>query len=187
MKPANKKILTIPNLLSMLRLLMIPLFVWLYLHGYEGWTAVMLILSGMTDVVDGYIARHFGQISDIGKALDPVADKLTQAAMLLCLMSRHPMMVVPFVLLAMKEVFAAVSGLLVIRRTGYVPGAEWHGKLTTLLLYGMMILHVVWQDIPTWVSNVLNGGCIVMMLISLVLYARRNIRAIRSAEKKDAA
>lgn len=186
MKPANGKVWTIPNLLSMLRLLMIPLFVWLYLNGFEGWTAVVLILSGATDVVDGYIARHFGQISDVGKALDPVADKLTQAAMLLCLMSRHPMMVVPFVLLAVKEAFAAVSGLLVIRRAGFVPGAEWHGKLTTLLLYGMMILHVVWQDIPAWVSNVLNGGCVIMMLISLVLYARRNIRAIHSAEKKNA-
>lgn len=187
MKPAKNQIWTIPNLLSLLRLMMIPLFVWLYLHGYESWTAIVLILSGVTDVVDGFIARHFGQISDIGKAIDPVADKLTQAAMLLCLMSRHPMMIVPFVLLAVKEVFAAVSGLLVIRRAGYVPGAEWHGKLTTLMLYGMMILHVVWQDIPVWTSNVLNGGCIVMMLISLVLYARRNIRAIRSAEKKNAA
>lgn len=183
MKPDKRQILTVPNLLSLLRLLMIPLFVWLYLHGYEGWTAAVLILSGVTDVVDGFIARHFGQVSDVGKALDPVADKLTQAAMLLCLMSVYPMMIVPFLLLAVKEIFAAVSGMIVIRRTGYVPGAEWHGKVTTLLLYGMMIIHVVWQDIPGWMSNVLNGGCVVMMLISLVLYARRNIRTIRSAEK----
>lgn len=187
MKPEKSQILTIPNLLSLLRLLMIPLFVWLYLNDHEGWTAAVLILSGLTDVIDGFIARRFGQISDIGKALDPVADKLTQAAMLLCLMSRHQMMIVPFILLAVKEVFAAISGLLVIRRAGFVPGAEWHGKLTTLMLYGMMILHVIWQDIPVWTSNVLNGGCIMMMLISLVLYARRNIRVIRSAEKKAAA
>lgn len=186
MKIDKKQILTVPNLLSLVRLMMIPLFVWLYLNGHDGWTATVLILSGVTDVVDGYIARHFGQVSDFGKALDPVADKLTQAAMLLCLMSRHPMMLVPFVLLAVKEIFAGISGLIVIRRTGTVPGAEWHGKLTTLLLYGMMILHVIWQDIPLWMSNVLNGGCVVMMLISLFLYGRRNIRAIRSAAKKAA-
>ena len=181
MKLDKKQILTVPNLLSLLRLLMIPLFIWLYLNDYEEWTAAVLILSGVTDVVDGIIARRFGQISDFGKALDPVADKLTQAAMLLCLTSRYPLMVVPFVLLAIKELFAAISGMIVIKRTGSVPGAEWHGKLTTMMLYGMMILHVVWQEIPVWTSNILNGSCIIMMLISLALYARRNIRAIRSA------
>lgn len=183
MKPEKTKILTIPNLLSLLRLLMIPLFIWLYLHGYKRWTAAVLLLSGLTDVVDGFIARHFNQVSDIGKALDPVADKLTQAAMLLCLIAHYPMMIAPFCLLAVKEIFAAVSGLIVIRRTGIVPGAEWHGKVTTLLLYGMMILHVVWQEIPAWLSNTLNGGCITMMLVSLVLYARRNLRMIRDAQK----
>ncbi len=186
MKIEKRQILTIPNLLSLLRLLMIPLFVLLYLGGFDEWTAFVLILSGLTDVVDGFIARQFGQISDLGKALDPVADKLTQAAMLLCLMSRYPLMVVPFVLLTVKEVFAAVSGVIVIRRTGMVPGAEWHGKLTTLMLYGMMILHVVWQDIPVWTSNVLNVGCIIMMMVSLGLYARRNIRLIRSADQNAA-
>lgn len=185
MKHDKKQIFTIPNLLSLIRLLMIPAFVALYQKGYDGWTAGMLILSGLTDVVDGYIARHFGQVSDIGKALDPVADKLTQAAMLLCLISRHPMMLVPFILLMVKEAFAAVSGLIVIKRTNEVPGAEWHGKLTTLLLYGMMILHLVWQEIPAWASNGLNVICILMMLLSLVLYGRRNIRALRNAEKQS--
>ena len=163
--------------------MMIPGFVALYLNGHDDWTAFVLILSGLTDVVDGFIARRFGQITDVGKALDPVADKLTQAAMLLCLVSRHPMMILPFVLLAVKETFAGISGLLVIRRTGVVPGAQWHGKLTTLMLYGMMILHLVWQEIPRWASNVLNAGCIGMMLLSLVLYEQRNIRLIRQARQ----
>ncbi len=180
MRVDKKQILTIPNLLSLLRLLMIPVFAWLYLNGYEAWTAAVLILSGLTDVVDGYIARHFNQVSDFGKALDPVADKLTQAMMLLCLITRYPSMIVPLVLLAVKETFAAVSGLIVIKRTGRVLGAEWHGKVTTMMLYAMMIIHVLWQDIPQWASNVFNVGCIMMMLISLVLYAQRNIRAIRS-------
>ena len=181
----KRQILTIPNLLSLLRLLMIPLFIWLYLHGYEGWTAFVLIFSGLTDVVDGYIARHYNQVSDFGKAFDPIADKLTQAAMLLCLLTRYPTMIVPFLLLAVKDVFNAVSGLVVIRRTGVVFGAEWHGKLTTVLLYGMMILHVVWQDIPQWASNTLNAGCVVMMLVSFALYAQRNTQAIRNAKKQE--
>ena len=186
MKLNQIRIMTIPNLLSMMRLLMIPAFVGLYLNGYEGWTAVVLISSGLTDVVDGYVARRFNQVSDIGKALDPIADKLTQAAMLLCLMSKYPTMLLPFALLAIKELFAGITGLVVIRRTGTVLGAQWHGKATTLMLYAMMILHVVWQDIPAWASNCLNAGCIAMMLLSMVLYGRRNICAIRSAEEKAA-
>lgn len=185
MKLDKSQLFTIPNLLSMLRLLMIPAFVALYLCGHVGWTAVLLILSGITDVVDGFIARHFNQVSDFGKALDPVADKLTQAAMLMCLVSSYPLMIVPFILLLIKEAFAAISGLLVIKRTNIVPGAEWHGKVTTLLLYGMMILHLVWQEIPLWTSNALNVICIIMMLISLVLYGQRNIRLIMNAKGKS--
>ncbi len=184
MQMNKKTILTVPNLLSFFRLLLIPVFVCLYLKGEDCWTAAVLILSGVTDVVDGFIARRFGQITDFGKALDPVADKLTQAAMLFCLISRFPMMVVPFVLLLVKEAFAGISGLIVIRKTGEVLGAQWHGKLTTLMLYGMMILHVIWQDIPPWASNTLNVTCVLMMILSLVLYAKRNIRAIRCAHEE---
>ncbi len=185
MKNEQNQVLTVPNILSLVRLALIPVFVILYLKGYGRWTAALLVLSGITDVVDGFIARRFAQTSELGKVLDPFADKLTQAAMLLCLVTRYPLLLIPLILLTVKEIFGAVSGLLVIRKTGVVPGAEWHGKLTTMLLYGMMILHVLWQDIPAWTSNVLNGGCVAMMLISLVLYARRNIRAIRSAARKD--
>lgn len=184
MKIDKRQIITVPNLLSLLRLLMIPLFVYLYMEGDEGGTALVLLLSGATDVVDGYIARRFNQISDFGKAFDPVADKLTQAAMLWCLISKHSMMIVPFILLVVKELFAGISGLVLIRRTESVPGAEWHGKLTTMMLYGMMIIHVIWQDIPRWTSNVLTVGCVVMMMTSMTLYALRNIRMIRKASKK---
>lgn len=181
MKTDRNQILTIPNILSIIRMLMIPAFVWLYLNGYETATAVMLLLSGLTDVVDGWIARTFHQVSDLGKAIDPVADKLTQAAMLLCLVSRYDKMLIPFLLLAAKEVFCGISSLIVIRRTGVVPSAKWHGKVTTLLLYSMMILHVLWQDIPALTSNIILSVCIAMMLLSCVLYGRDNIRAIKDA------
>ena len=171
-------------MLSFFRILLIPLMAVLYCR-YEAYLAavVVIVISGITDILDGKIARKFNMVSDFGKFLDPLADKLTQAAMLLCLTSNHPMMLAPFILLVIKELVAAVSGLIMLRHTGNVPGADWHGKLTTLMLYGMMILHVIWQDIPLWASNTLNVGCIAMMMISMVMYTRRNILAIRSAAK----
>ena len=180
MNAKKNTLLTIPNMLSLLRLLMIPVFVWLYLNGQPGATAAVLVLSGLTDALDGWIARHFHQISDFGKAFDPVADKLTQAAMLLCLVSTHPLMLLPLILLVAKELLCGTLTLMAIRRTGVVPMAKWHGKAATALLYGMMTLHLVWPGMPAWLSGGMTFLCLAMMLLSLVCYARDSIRCIRT-------
>ena len=179
----SNKIMTIPNLLSIVRLMMIPVIAHAYLHRSDMLlTALLLALSGLTDLVDGWIARRFNQISDLGKALDPVADKLTQAVMLFCLATRHDVMRIPILLLIFKEVWTGLTGLWVIRRTGRVLGAVWHGKVTTVMLYSLMIVHVLRQDIPALASNVMIAACLVMMSISFILYTRRNIAAIREGK-----
>ena len=120
---AENKIFTIPNVLSFFRILLIPVIVWLYLVKNNSiWAGYMLILSGITDILDGYIARRFNMASDLGKVLDPVADKLTQAAMLICLSIRFPLMIIPFVLLLVRDIYMGISGLLVIQRKGVVMG-----------------------------------------------------------------
>ena len=83
------RIFTLPNMLSFLRLLLIPLIVYLFETDQYWWAFGMLLLSGATDVVDGWIARTFHLVSDFGKALDPIADKLTQIAVLFCLMRQY--------------------------------------------------------------------------------------------------
>ncbi len=179
------KILTIPNLLSFFRICLIPVFIWLYcVRKNELWTGIVLILSGITDVADGLIARRFHMISDVGKALDPVADKLTQGAMLLCLISRFSLMLIPLLLMTVKEIYMGVAGVMVIRRTGNVPGADWHGKAATGLLFAMMILHIFWPEIPSAVSIVSVAACTVMVGISFVLYVMRNIRDLKRGSRK---
>ena len=187
----QSKILTIPNILSFFRLCLIPVIMWLYCvkENYL-WAGITLILSGITDTVDGFVARHFHMTSDLGKMLDPVADKLTQAAMLFCLLTRFPLMIVPLGLMVLKESFMGVTGLLVIHKTGKVFGADWHGKVTTWLLYAMMILHVFWYNIPAGVSRVMIMACVVMMTVSLVLYGRSNLKALneeKPAERQSTA
>ena len=184
MKPktnSNPQIFTIPNILSFFRLCLIPLIIWLYcIEGNYLWTGYVLILSGITDVVDGFIARQFHMTSDLGKILDPVADKLTQTVMLVCLLVRFPLMICPILLMLAKEVYMGVSGFLVIRKTGVVLGAHWHGKATTVLLYVMMIFHVFWKDIPNIVSTGLIAICTVFIAVSFVLYGIRNTRALKT-------
>ncbi len=179
----KKQVLTIPNLLSVVRLLLIIPLVWLYCVKAEYvWAGIILLLSGLTDVVDGFIARHFHMISDLGKVLDPIADKLTQGAMMLCLLFRFPLMGLPLGLLIVKELFMLVIGYFVIKKSGDVPGANWHGKVATCLLYAMMFLHVFWVNIPTAVSHISIILCTAMIGLSFVLYSVRRIMVLR---KKD--
>lgn len=180
----EKKIITIPNVLSFFRLCLIPVIVWFYSieHNYIR-AGYILILSGVTDMADGFIARHFHMISNLGKILDPIADKLTQGVMLMCLVLRFPLMIVPFILLIGKEIYMSVSGILVIQRTGVVCGAEWHGKAATCFLYGMMILHVFWHEITPVVSRVSILACAVMIGISFVLYGVRNVKLLKNSGK----
>ena len=149
-----KNCITIPNMLSVFRLILIPFFVYAYCVEQNFWkTAALLALSGISDTADGYIARRFNMVSDLGKIIDPVADKLTQAAMLLCLLTRYPLMLLPLLLLTFKEVSTGIMSLIVIRKTGLVMSADWHGKVTTGLLYAMMLTHIIWYRIPVSVCD----------------------------------
>ena len=173
------KIITIPNVLSFFRLLLIPVIVWLYIVKKDPiWTMAVLALSGITDIVDGIIARQWNMISDFGKAFDPVADKLTQIAMLFCLVSRFKWMLLPLCVMVIKEVTAGILGLLVIRKTGKVDGAVWHGKATTVSLYSMMIIHLVWYNIPGVISSIQIGACTALALLSAFMYSRENVRIL---------
>ena len=175
----RKQIFTIPNLLSFLRLCMIPLIIWLYCSQEDyALTAVLLVLSGITDTVDGFIARRFNMVTDIGKALDPIADKLTQASVMFCLLPRFQMMLIPLLLLIFKELCNGIMSLVVIKKTGKVCGADWHGKGCTWLLYAMMFLHIVWFDIPREWSTVLISICVIMMTVSFGLYMIRNYKML---------
>lgn len=176
----QNKILTIPNLLSLFRLLLIPLIIWMYTFKKEYFAAgTLLILSGLTDLADGFIARHFNAVSNVGKILDPIADKMTQAAMLFCLVTRFPLMAAPLGVLVLKEIFIGTTGLLMIRKTGEVIGADFHGKVATTLLYIMMILHIFWISIPAGISAATIGICLVSMIFTLFIYGKRNVKVLR--------
>lgn len=190
-KDNSKKIFTIPNIISMFRLLLIPIFIWSYMI-IENYllTIILLAVSGISDIVDGFIARRFNMVSDVGKVLDPVADKFTQFAIIICLIFRFNYMIIPFIFLLIKEVSDVITGIAVIKTTKTVNGAEWHGKLATVFIYIMMAAHIIWplftggsQIIPA-VSAILVTAASVMTVVSFVLYTIRNINLIKSRKKE---
>ena len=181
----DKRIVTIPNLLSLIRLLLIPLFVWLYAVRRDYSRALLVLaISAVTDILDGQIARRFGMVSDLGKMLDPIADKVTQGVVLICLVTRFPAMWVPLVLLVVKEAFVGITNLMIIRQTGRVNGAAFHGKVATVFLDGLMLAHLLWGNMPAAVSVALVTLTTVFMLLSLWLYAMTNIAKLKRLQTR---
>lgn len=177
----QKKILTIPNILSFFRLCLIPVIMWLYIKKQDYLsTLVVLLLSGATDIVDGIIARKYNMISDFGKIFDPIADKLTQMAMLFCLVSRFNYMMIPLVILVVKELISGITSLISFKSANEVKGAVWHGKLTTVTLYSVIAIHLIWFNISRTVSLILVGISIGIMLMSFIMYSVQNFKAIKN-------
>ena len=177
----KNKLLTLPNVLSFFRLCLIPLIVWLYCVKEEHiWAAAVVVISGLTDVADGIIARKFDMVSDFGKAFDPIADKFTQLAVMICLVTRFHLLLMPLAIMIIKEIITGIMSIAAIKNTGVIVGADWHGKINTVLLYGMMTLHMVWADIPSAVSAFAVIMCTVIMLVSAILYGMRNYKAIKN-------
>ena len=139
---ATSKILTVPNALSVLRLLGVPLFLYLVLGPEaDGWAVILLGVSGATDYLDGVIARRFGQESEIGRLLDPAVDRLYIIAVIIGLALRE---IVPWWLvigLLARDLVLGVA-LLVLRRHGFGPPAvHFIGKAATFcLLYAFPLL-----------------------------------------------
>ena len=177
------KIITVPNILSVIRLCLIPVIIWEYIF-LENYflAAITVVISGITDVVDGFIARKFNMVSHVGRILDPAADKLTQIAVIACLCVRFNMMIVPLSILVVKELTNGIIALKMLKATGETINSEWHGKLATVFLYLMITAHLFWIDIPEVVSNTMIGVSIGLMLISFVLYLSRNISAINQVK-----
>ena len=180
----KNQILTIPNLLSMVRLLLIPVILWLYIGAGNNILAIaVIILSGLTDVVDGYIARRFHMVSDFGKILDPVADKLTQGALILCLTVTYDWMKWLIVLFVLKECAMLIMGFLVIRKENSVNSAQWHGKLNTVALYGIMSLLILFPTMPLALANTLIATCALTIIMSFALYTEFYICLFQNKKK----
>ena len=174
-KKNMRRIITIPNILSFLRICLIPLIVWLYMDKKDYFLAGFFVLiSGLTDIVDGFIARRFNMISDLGKVLDPIADKATQGVVVLLLVMDFPLMLIPLGIGIVKEIFMAITGYMIIQKCDIVLGAHWYGKAATVVLTITMALHLFWHNINPTLSAVTIILSAASILLALVLYANRN-------------
>ena len=173
-KFSKKELLSIPNLMGYFRLLMIPAFAWLYLTASTDMdyymAALVMGISSLTDMFDGMVARKFNMITEFGKFLDPLADKLSHGAILLCLLSRYPLILLMLVLYVIKEGFMLVMGAVKLREGKKLNGAKWFGKCCTALLFVVLFLLLLFPHMSLVTVNLLILLCAAAMLITLLLY-----------------
>ncbi len=170
---AKKDILMIPNQLSIFRLLLIPSILWLYNKKHQyGLAAAVVLLSGITDLLDGWIARKFHMVSDLGKFLDPLADKLTQGAMMLCLTERYPWIIWLFVFFVVKELCQLMCVSVSIHHSGKINSSNWFGKISTTMMYIVMVVLFLFPWIPDDIAMLLCGACGILLLVALTAYGR---------------
>ena len=169
----RSQICSIPNLISLFRLLLIPVMVVLYCHGRTIGALCVFILSALSDIADGQIARRFNMVTDLGKMLDPLADKLTQGAALVCAAQSHPQLFFLLGFMAMKELVQAAVGAHSIKHTGKVYSAMWYGKLCTVVTTAFLMSMFAFPQLPEAAVNGMLVLCALLMLGSLGLYAKR--------------
>lgn len=169
-----KDIKTIPNILSLFRIALIIPFVIFFLRSNYIAAAVFIILSGVTDALDGFVARKFNQITDLGKMLDPLADKLTLIAIMICIVILFPIVLPVVAILIVKDIVMMIGASVLLKSDIKPPAARWYGKIGTVMFYISVALIVFLKAAFNYenpiLSLVLLGATAAMMIFALIEY-----------------
>jgi cardiolipin synthase len=189
--PVSSRIVTIPNILSLLRLLLIPVFLVLLVSGHFGWALLLIAVSAVTDFVDGYVARHFNQISRLGQLLDPAVDRLFIMSTLLGL---GWVGVLPWWLVAVvvaRDALLLILGI-VLANHGFGPLPVHHlGKMGTFaILFAMptLLLAAAFPGLAAvalplgWAAAIWGAFLYWWAGVAYILQAARMIGEVRVAQ-----
>ena len=173
-KPTMKEVFSIPNIMGYFRIILIPVFCYFYITAESDndyvIAAAIVLISSLTDMFDGKIARKFNMVTELGKVLDPVADKLTHAALALCLALRYPLMWALIALMAFKEGYMAVKGIHFLKKGKMLDGAMWFGKVCTASLFvGLLVLFFL-PHLSITVVDTIIAILMVIMVATLCMY-----------------
>ena len=184
MKDKNKNF-NVPNALTMLRILLIAPFVVYYVNDHVIRAVLVLVLSGLTDMFDGIIARRFNQFTELGQMLDPLADKLTQGAVAVCFAVKQPILIPFLAVLILKELVMVVGGIFLLLFKKKKPGgSQWYGKIATVLFYisfgTIVALKGIWKIESPTLSMALLSVTAAVMIYAFVRYAKIYLKIIHS-------
>ena len=184
----NKKVLfNIPNCLCFFRILLIPLFLYVYfvadLKNRYIVAAFVLVISGISDFLDGFIARKFNMVTDFGKFIDPFADKLTQFVVAITLLFNYPLAWILLIIIILKDLMLAIVGLYLYDYGLKITGASWWGKIATAYFYVIVIILIGFHIPNTVVSFAMLMTGSILMLLSFRLYAKELRYMVKEKDK----
>lgn len=178
----KKDYFNIPNMMGYFRILMVPVFIYLYLHAASDidyyLALAALCLSLITDFFDGKIARKYNMVTPFGKVLDPIADKLTQFAIAFVLLFNYRLMFYFVILFVIKELYMGIMGLHLLKKD-IVYGAQWYGKACTMIIDIGCVLLLLIRNMPTHYVNILIAIMITIQTFSLCMYIRFHIQLLK--------
>lgn len=190
---ANSKIkdyFTIPNIMGYFRIILVPVFLVLFVKsektpGYNAFYWLMLAtiaVSGLTDFFDGRVARKFNQVTDWGKVLDPIADKITIGAIIVALAYKYPIVLAMVALYIVKEGYMAIVGAILLKKGQKIEGAMWYGKVCTFATYVIIIALLVVKDMPQMWVDILVFANMAVMLFTFIMYIPYHIKKFKEAK-----
>lgn len=180
----KREIFSIPNLLSLFRLILIPVYAALYLNATEDYqffvAGTILTVSCLTDMIDGRVARKFNMITTLGKVLDPLADKLTQFTLTICLSLKYPALYPVLGLFVIKELFQLSLGIFFLRKGKMLTGALMPGKICTTVLFISLIALVLFPNMSSIAVNLISVTDTLFLAIAfssyIAVYLGRNTK-----------
>ena len=179
----------IPNLLSILRIIIIGPFVYYFLKDDYLMAAIMIAISGLSDMFDGYIARKFNQITKLGAMLDPVADKITLASVVICMCIKIPVIMPIIIILLIKEILMLLAGLILLKKHKTPPPAQWYGKIATIVFYVsvaiIVLLKALWGIENITLTITLMCITVVLMFFALIKYFILFLQILGNAPDKS--
>lgn len=182
----KKDLWSIPNILCYIRFLLIPVFVILYIKADEPkeylQAAAVVLVSGMTDFLDGFIARTFDMVTEFGKLIDPMADKLTQISLIFVLIVKIKWMFLLLILFVIMQSFMLVAGIVMLRKGKRLNGSKWFGKVSTAVFYAVMLVLIAVPALTTSVTNILMIVCGAFLLLSFSLYVNEYLVMYRDLQ-----
>lgn len=166
----------IPNILTTLRLIIVP-FLGYFMYSEKYIYAIILFtFGGLTDIIDGYVARKYNMITKWGKFFDPLADKLMQITALTLLVVHKFIPIAVLAVVVLKELLMLLGGIMLYRKGKTVIGANWYGKLATVLFYFAILATIIlslddFKNIYSTIAvNVTLGLAVACTLFALVMY-----------------
>lgn len=188
-----KEYFTIPNLMGYFRILLVPVFLVFFvksertpgLNMYYWLMLATIAVSGLTDFFDGRVARKFNMVTDWGKMLDPIADKITIGAIIVALAYKYPIVIAMVALYIVKEGYMSIVGMILLKKGMKIEGAMWYGKVCTFATYVIIIALLVVKDMPQMWVDIFVFANMAVMLFTFIMYIPYHIKKFKEVKNTD--